>query len=443
MFVSFLLLQPRISIVDIDAIVYSTGAKTFQAGITYPSATWPPGYSFVLSFGADPIAFARVVNGAALGTSVAIVFLFIRQNGWNWYTSLGFSLAFGFGFFRSIAQFAKPDIFTFAVFLLGAYAYSSTKRSVRFLAYVFWSLLILFKLVAVVFVPAGILVELWLHRRNLRVVKWLDLVFAGLLWALALASLLLFNWLNFGVFIGSNHPVLDIQRIPNQILQFFGSIFRQFLTSWYGTIQHWTVIVPFVAVALLGVLCLLTLRPARNRKRLLLLALAVFSLSWALIFVRRFDTEVRTLGYALVIVLVCFQPRKSRFSVLWLVYAAATILFAVYNVLSVDRFGVNDPRYDQIARNIAAQIELPPGQTIYSNATYLLQVRELISTSIVEGADGVPLDSLQLGDYLLLVDMPNYDAIMRSITPITLPEGEWCKISEIENAILWQKCNGE
>lgn len=432
---SMVVLQPRIGIRDADAYTYIVGSYSFQAGTPYvslngePLNVWPPGYSFVLSWFADPIAASFVINCAALGVAASLLFLLARRQHWSRRAALSLSLAMGYGFFHLLATNATPDIFTYAVFLLGALAYLD-KRS-RLLAYLLWAILIPVKLIALAFVPAGLITEaLGLTGENFT--GYRRAAAAAGAWAIALAALLLFNLATEGAIISAEHESTTIERLAANVYYFATIAPRTFLAAWYGSIRSVDVILPVAAVLILGVASLATLkvRPApRTAGYLGLVLIAVFLM---MLLVRNFDIRPRLIGYALLLLFFLFIPRP-RWDWLWLLYGLSMVALSVVNVLQVNALGANDPRYKALAATVVAQGMLPDN-TVYTNSFHILDIHERVATQTVESLEALPDES-----HFLHIKLPQYDGIATIVLPVEIGS-EWCLVRTSDDADLYTQC---
>ncbi len=436
---AFMILRGRIAVTDIDAINYIEGAYSIQQRGQYeslegiPITHWPPGYSTVLAQFPDPLDGAYLVNMIALGASVAAVWIMAAAQDWNLVARTALALILGLGFFRSVAISAKPDILTYALFLFAAYLFLSSRPMTRMVSYGLFALLVPLKLISVVFIPAALIV-VFLRRKSLQPAIYEYLVGLAVL-ALAITSVVLFNYATTGSGIPSSHGIPSVQSLANSLKQFAFSLPREFFATWYGTLNSPQYLIAFGTLILVAFGCFITLRYKKENRTILMLGLAVFLLSWGLSFVRTFYMDSRLLGYGLVLMVVSFQPRRVH-SILWSVYAAGTLALFVYNSSVHNSYGLNDPRYNEA---VATAVPLLPegGYSIFSNADRLLGVLGRIPSTFTASAETIDTASEEI---LVYFEMPNYDAIMTPITQFSVPNEVWCEIGRSDNVIIFEKC---
>lgn len=432
--ISFMSLHPRIAITDIDAISYIEGAYALGGSGSYnwpsghPLNVFPPGFSFLLSFFPNPIQAAYIINGISFGVAVALLYGLAMRSGWTRLASVGFALAFSFGFLRSIAMFAKPDILAYALFFLAIIAYSHHNHRFHLGSYFLFSFLIPLKHIALLFTPAAILATLLIPRRSHRLsFFWVFIISLG--WLICLAGLVLFNYITIGAPLSPSHVQADLRE---RLLEFVTSPFRQFLTNWYGSIRDFEVLIPFSMVLLLGLVAVMTLYQNPSKRHLFVMGGILVFFALTLLLVRNFSMTPRLLGYGYLLLLVGMRPRV-RWNQIWITYGVTTILLAIYNVDNVDSFGINDRRYEQFAEQVAA-MPFPDGEVLYTNSEDILDIHLRVPTLQTLDLAEVPEEA-----YFLWVALPNYDAIMKPIEQMERPT-DLCLISEISNAALFQRC---
>src|SRR5688572_26674262 len=77
---AFILLHPRIGIIDIDAIYYIEGAYSIADRGNYrwffeqPLNIFPPAFSFILSFFTHPIEAAYYINAVSFGVAITMLY---------------------------------------------------------------------------------------------------------------------------------------------------------------------------------------------------------------------------------------------------------------------------------------------------------------------------------------------------------------------------------
>jgi hypothetical protein len=420
---------------DSDAIAYIGGSYSFAVTGMYvdalgnPLNVFPPAYSYILSFFGDPLDAAYVINTVSLSFGIAITYILARQHDWNWYAATGLSLAIGFGFFRSIAGFAKPDMLGYALFLLAILGYSNRKGIWYLGSHFLLSLLIPLKHIAILFTPSA-LVSTWLEKsnRSLQFYFRSTLIFVG--WALCLVGLILFNYVTIGAVVSASHPTeVNWGYI---ITELFVSFPRTFLSYWYGSIREPGALIAFVVMLATAMIAMTTLRPNPKGTYLARFGVTLFILSLLLLFVRGFSVTPRILGYAYILVLFGFIPR-TRLNGIWILYAVVSISVGAYNMVTVSFGGINHPEYELLAHEVS-RIPVPSGEIIYTNSADLLDIHLQIPSVLTTQTEDVPMDG-----YFLWISLPNYDPIMKTIIPMDRPL-DLCLVTEIENAVLFQRC---
>ena len=311
------LMQPCISVTDSDARAYIEGAYSIQAGVGYQDFTghalnhWPLGYSLLLSLFPQPLSTALVINYLSVGIAVAFIYLLTQKAGWDPVSSSGIALAFGFGFFRGVGINAKPDILTYALFLIGAQCLGGASERLRTMGACIWSMLIPLKLIAVVFAPALLLVDWSLLRGRSHSFRLIHYGIISGLWLAALAAVVGFNYYTMKVIVPATHEANDLIGYVHEIVRFGSSILRAFLANWYGSIGKIGVLVPFSLTLMVALVCLLPLRPHAGGREYAYIGLAVFALSWVLEVVRGFYGDTRLMGYGILLLLLAFRPGRG------------------------------------------------------------------------------------------------------------------------------------
>ena len=258
------ILLPRIGVRDGDAHAYIVGAYSLQSGNGYVTLDgtkinqwWPPGYSLLLSLFPQPLLASMVINYAALGGAIMLLYRIAIFRGWDRRIAIGAALALGFGFFRQIGSAARPDILNYSLFLLALYLYLGEGRTRPTIGLILWSLLIPFKLVAVVFTPAAIVADLLTVGKELRHSRhyWTRLAAVGFVWLASIGALFLFNYSTLGSIMVA-HGKNDINRFTVEVVQFFASVPRLLVANWYGSIREPWILVLFLLLLALGLACL-------------------------------------------------------------------------------------------------------------------------------------------------------------------------------------------
>jgi hypothetical protein len=385
---SISLLHPRIGVTDSDAEAYLLGANSFRERKGYvdqlgnPLNHWPPGYSILLSLAPEPKLASLVVNYLAFGSAMVLLWSLAVYSGWTCVQALAVSLAFGFGLLRHLAVEAKPDIFTYALFLLGIRLYLCDKAHWRMLAYFLWTSLIPVKFIAVVFTPGVLLADMYRQGAGrFLAARWKGCGVAGCLWLLFLGGTILFNRFTIHTWTAASHAEPSLTSIIGEVARFCTGFLRTGLACWYGSMRSFDILGPFAFVLALGVLSLARLRPSPGGADLRWMGLGVLGLSWVLECIRQFYADPRLMGYGMLLILFGFAPRPTATWV-WLAYAVATIGLATDNSFSVVRLGLNHPQYELVAKE-ASRIA-PSGEMLYTNAHRILDVHAGIPSQTVK-----------------------------------------------------------
>jgi hypothetical protein len=431
------LMQPRISVTDSDARAYIEGAYSIQAGAGYQDLTghalnhWPPGYSLLLSLFPQPLRAALVINYLSGGIVVASIFLLTRKIGWDAASASGIALALGFGFFRGVGINAKPDILTYALFLMGAQCLGSAREPVRTMGACLWSMLTVLKLIAVVFAPALLLVDWFLLRDRSPSFRRIDYIYILGLWLITLAAVVGFNYYTLKVIVPATHEASGLIGYVQELVRFGSSFLRTFLVNWYGSIRKIQILLPLGVTLLVALVCLLSLRPRAGGRKYAYIGLAMLVLSWGLEIVKRFNGDMRLMGYGPLLLLLAFRPVRGAWK-FWIASACASILLATANSLTANSLGVNDPRYARLAFDVLAVAG--PHEPIYSNSYHILDIHARLPSIPAENLDGVPP-----GAAFLKIDLPSYDAIQQTIWRIEQPPKTWPVLARWKEATLYRK----
>lgn len=437
--VIFMIARERISITDIDAISYIEGAHSLQLHKTYAATSgeainhWPPGYSLILSIFEEPINGAMTINSFSLGVAVVALWSILRASGWTLIPRLGLVLVMGAGFFRAIATFAKPDIFTYALFLVGVYLYMRPGHARR-ISFVVWSFLIPVKLIAVVFIPSALVADLIGKKgRGIKLQEW---IFPVICWTIGVISIALYNLLTIGTVIPISHGISSVSHIPAALVQFVTSIARDFLASWYGTIREPSYLLVFGVTLLVAIASLTTLRANKTNTRLLIFGLAVLASSALLALVRTFYTDARLLGYGVIVTIASLRVIR-RFQGLWLVYGVITVCSFVYGIAVTSQYGINHPAYIALTEEVLEQLPEGSDYKIYTNTDRLFSVLGGVSADLVDESD---ISAISGDDVLIRVLLPNFDEIMTPIHPLDLSADDWCPIRITDTYEILQRC---
>jgi hypothetical protein len=420
----FILLQPRARVSDIDSIQYLIGARNLRAGAGYRDFTglalsrwWPPAYSFGLSLFQSPLEAIPLLHGVAFAATGTLLLALLLSAGWAAPAAASLVLALSFGFLRGIAGVAKPDILTYALFLLAALAWS---RGAKRWAYVLWAALLPLKLIAVLFVPAFLAADSD-RRRNAGV--------AVAAWSLALTAVLTFNAHNGGDPLTS-HSGDALSALPLEIARFFKSVFRSGIAHWTGTLREPLALASFLAALSSGLMALLSLRRGKHRAAFAAGA-TLLAGSVLLRAVRSFDLDVRLLGYGLLMLCVGLAPRGGKRR--WLAYGALSLIAGTLNALTVSDLGVNEPQFERLAREVRDE-GLPEGR-LFTNAFRLLEVHQGVPTQTTT-------DLSQLGpeDHFLWVGLDPRSAVTKVVSPMERPGESWCAVRSFTRAGWFRRC---
>jgi hypothetical protein len=441
-------LQPRIGVRDVDAFAYVVGAFSIASGHCYCDLSggvlvhWPPAYSFLLSLFPGQLNAALWINHVSLLVAAVALYLLLRIGGWKWSDALGLCLVLGFGFFLRLSGNAAPDILTYAVFLVGVLVYQSPNRGGRFTAYLLWAVLIPFKLIAVVFIPAAIVFEMILVDFRVTRSDLTTWSVAATIELLAVSSILEFNYHASSYFISPKHPRTNLGQVTQDVFIFVKSIFRSFLWSWYGSIKSVPVLALFVITMLLALFCLLSLK-ARGNEGLWLLGVCVLLTSFGLLFIRHFGT-VRLFGYGLLPMLAGRKPAGSA-KFRWILYGIVAFVVSTINARTNNTLGINDPRYEQLAKSVSelGGLEQPVG----TNSFHILDIHRKIATQPIQDPNTwLPspelLDPASSGriQTILWVRAPHYDTVAMTVWPMERPGAGWCEIGSVTGATIFRRC---
>ncbi|KAF0180680.1 MAG: Uncharacterized protein FD161_774 [Limisphaerales bacterium] len=435
--VAFLALHPRLGITDSDCEGYVIGARSLLEGKGYvhvqgyPLSHWPPGYSWLLAQAADTGQAARLVNAVSVGVATAALALLAVQGGWPVAGAGALAAVFGFGLFRHLAAEVKPDMLTYALFLVGALLYVRDGIGWRLGALALWSALMPFKLIAMVFAPGVLLAEGFRQGwGNFLRTQWRVYLGAALVWLIFFGGIIWFNVHTTGHVTPPTIVRTTVAGFAGEVFRFFESSLRSGLVCWYGSVRVPQILLPYLALLLLGLAALASLRPSSPGALLRWMGGGVLAVSWILMVMRQYYAGPRLMGYGLLLLLAGLVPLATRLR-LWQIFAAGTLLLAIYNAAAVSRLGANHPAYEASAK--AAQPKLKPGQPVFSNAPILLWVHLGIPATGGKLVDAPP------GAQYVEVTLPNYDAIAQ---PVNLPlprDGSWRQVAAWDGGALFEK----
>jgi hypothetical protein len=416
------------------------GAYSFQAGNGYHDlvggslSQWPPGYSFILSLFSSPPKGALLINYLSFGVAVLLVYHLARKNGrWTESSALGLALALGFIFLRRLATNASPDIFTYALFLVALFLFYKDGFHFRALSYLIWGMLIPFKLIGVIFIPAAILARylgkplrrVWEEKYEILLASasWVLFVFVTLSYS-SQSSQPTIATVHVGRFLNYNFSIFK-----KSSTYFTWSILRTFLSNWYGSIWTTNTLIPFCALLLLGLACLFTLRfhSGRMAKHAMLLIL----ISVMLQFGSQQIDGARLTGYGLITMFLALSP-AWRWGKIWLAYGILGVAVSVGNAMTENCIGMNDPRYEKMALDASKIPNLP--KKILTNSFHILDVHLKLPTEFVRRAE-------EIGDaeYFFWVSLPSYDAIATPVSTISMPGEGWREVASVTGAKLFRR----
>jgi hypothetical protein len=299
----------------------------------------------------------------------------------------------------------------------------------RMLGGCIWSVLIPLKLIAVVFAPAAILVD-YILRPASQIFRFTHCIIIGTVWLMAEVLLAGFNYHTIGMFV----PPFSAGTFTTYIdegSRFLFFFFRGFLANWYGSIRGIGRWLPFGFTLLIGIRCLVTLRPYFDGRRFAYLGGAVLGLSWLLEIKKDFYADPRLMGYGLLILLLAFRPSKGS-GKYWLAYGCATAILAFGNVLTTNSLGANDPRYAILARKVASSGLLK--RQVFSNSFHILDIQARVASTPVYNLQQVPA-----GAFFLKFDAANFDAISQTVWRIETPPVGWPILARWQQLVLYKK----
>jgi hypothetical protein len=427
-------LHPVLGVRDADGYAYIIGALSLHDGRGYrdllgePLNHWPPGYSLLLSLFRDPMVAAVAVNYFSFGATIGLMYYLLRQSGWTGKTAAGLTLVLGSGYLQSLATSVHADILTFAIFLVGIFGAANQLRLFPSLA---WAVLIPIKLIAVVFLPSAMGADLIASRPGWRELlrHYLPGTVAG---AAAVAGVLIFNRVTINSWVSPSYGETSLATLATGVAGFLRSIPREFLFTWYGSVFAPLPLVSFIICMALAVISLLSLREVRAQRWFTLYTLACLACSGLVLLVRAYTLHVRLLGYALIVAFLGFRPQKWSNAV-WLSYGLASVAVSVINALTVNSLGSMDPRYGELAKQVAA--EYAEHRPIASNSFHLLDLHAAIpSVPITDYAEAANYQTL------LWVTLPKYDPMSTAVMPMPPPGPDWCERKRFAGGILFARC---
>ncbi|MEM7774305.1 MAG: hypothetical protein AAF732_01750 [Pseudomonadota bacterium] len=425
-------LHARASVNNTDAFAYIEGAISLQDGKGYVSVSgvplnhWPVAFAWLLSFFPDPLTATYWINAASYSIVLLMLMRLGHQAGWSVTPLIGLTVALGAGFFYFIARIAMPDILAYAVFFVCIYFVLHGGLLARRFALVGLALLTLLKSIAVVFVPAIFLAELWRLGFANFWQRFIDYSLAGSALLAVIVWTFAFNYHAIGEILPSSHSAPTVELFASEVVRFVQGFFRQFLANWYGSIRSPIYLVTLMLVVIVGLFAFLSLRPTAQGRLLFESGIAILLLSWVLEFVRIYHASPRLMGYGLcLLVLGCGV--SQHFARRWVLYACASLASTIACVSLVPMDAANSILYAKPLRDI--QEKIPKREELYSNSLRVVDIhvkrhaRPIRSWSDVdEGGAGCVVELLA----------PNQDAVGVHVWPLPTPPKTWSTHAENE-----------
>lgn len=423
-------LHPHIGAVDIDALYYLFGASSLKRGMGYlglfdqiPAHTWPPGYSLLLSLFSDPFLGATTINFISYFLAIWLVCFLLQWFGWNPLAAVGLTLAVGSGFFRGLALQAKPDILTYALFLLGLSFYLRVDR-LRLWAFLLWNFLSPIKLIALIFTPAALLSSYFVEKKRFskRVVFF---VFAT--WLVPLACVVVFNLATIGKIYHFPPHHTDSHQVMKAILSLFFGIFRNFLCEWFGSLRG-PQLIPFLLTSTSAIFAYSTLRFSNSS--VVPKSYAIFLLILSFLLLREYLGQVRLLGYGLIVFLLATTP-KERMTPLWIIYGVSSFLLSFWNLTTVPSQGANAVGIKEIAQHLSSIVI--PTQPLPSNSYYVVDLHGPVRTRPIRN-----WDEIRKQDLFLWIKIPQQDDQSGLVWSLK-PPPDWCLVMDMPGASLFRR----
>ncbi len=431
--VGIYLLHRQLAVRDVDGFAYIIGARSIHMGEGYRSLTgdplnhWPPVYSLLLSPFSDQVVAATVVNYLSYGVVLGLLYYLLCRSKWSWQSSLGLTLGLGSGFFRLLANSAHADILTYAVFLIGL---GIAQRS-RLWSSVVLSLLIPIKLITVVFLPAFIGSDLIASRFDPKRL-FASYYPAAIVSIAGVLGILLFNKATSDGWVPATYGETTLKSFYAGIYGFLYSIPREFLFDWHGTLHSALPIALFLTCAALLSAAAFAMRLTPAGAWYVAFGLLFIIGSGLLLLVRAFTPHVRLLAYGPIAIFIGMRPQPWANRLL-LFYGLISLGTGVLNALTVDSLGSMDPRYRQLAVEVAGSQD--DRSVIATNSFHILDLHANIP-------------SIPVKDYgeasgfkrFLWVTLPNFDPLARTVTPMDRPGPGWCETANFAGGVLFKRC---
>jgi hypothetical protein len=191
----------------------------------------------------------------------------------------------------------------------------------------------------------------------------------------------------------------------------------------------------FGLMLLAGAVAIATLRPDQNRRWLRIFGLATVGLSLCLLLVQSFDTSGRLMAYGILAFALSFKPRPGG-DAAWVLYGLVGLLCCLVNLVTVNSYGANDPRYQELTREAAA-MGLGGSGRLLTNAYFWPDVHARVPSWPIDRT--TDLAAQPPGTRFLWVSLPNYDAVFGAVYPMSPPGPGWSRVWEIDGAVLFSK----
>jgi hypothetical protein len=214
---------------------------------------------------------------------------------------------------------------------------------------------------------------------------------------------------------------------------FLFSIPREFLFDWHGTLHSALPITLFLACASLLCAAALAMRPTPGGSWYLAYGVLFIVGSGLLLLVRAFTPHVRLLAYGPIATFVGLRPQPWANKLL-LLYGLISLGTGILNAATVNSLGSMDPRYRQLAVEVAAAH--PGKEAIATNSFHILDIHANIPSVPVQDYG----EASGLNEFLW-VTLPNFDPVATAVTPMDRPGPEWCETNKFSGGVLFKRCD--
>jgi hypothetical protein len=382
---------PNIGVSDCDAEAYITGAISIRSGDGYvdrigkPLNHWPPGYSYILSFFLSPLAASKLVNYMSFGFCSLFLYLISVSFKWPLVSSLFFAFLLDFGFFADLSLSAKPDIFCYSVFLFSALLFLQSNLLIKCLSLPLLGLLVLFKLVALSFIPGFVFGYFFFYHRKLSFDFFVIAFLGFFFWLCGLICVFAFNYYSVGVLSYSHQSPGVFSNLMVEISRFFLDVLRAGLVQWYGSIRSFPGFIFFLVAWVFCINALRTFRFLPVMNLAFMCGVGVFVFSWLMELFGSFYAGPRLMGYGMILMFFGFIPDKVW---VWVFASIAVFVALIANATVGDRCGINNPVYNRIASE--AKCFIMHDQLVYTNASNVLDVLVGIPTHFAANPKETP-----------------------------------------------------